>query len=81
LIPCHLCGEKTERLAGEVRRNRAIDDETRSFAIKIACKKLYVREYAYEVSTNKLLTEYIRKRAPVEEFDLKDIPMEQSQRY
>ena len=53
-------------------RNRAIGDDERSFIIKSACTKPSDLGYTYEVWTNRLLTEYIRKNAP-EEYNLKDI--------
>lgn len=53
-------------------RNRAIGDEARSFVIKIACTKPSDLGNTYEVWTNRLLTEYIREKAP-EEYGLKDI--------
>ena len=53
-------------------RNRAIRDEARSFVIKIACTKPSDLGYAYEVWTNRLLTEYIREKTP-EEYGLKGI--------
>ena len=53
-------------------RNRAIGDEARSFVIKIACTKPSDLGYAYEVWTNRLLTEYIREKTP-EEYGLKGI--------
>ena len=53
-------------------RNRAIGDEARSFVIRIACTKPSDLGYTYEVWTNRLLTKYIREKAP-EEYSLKDI--------
>ena len=54
-------------------RNRAIGDEAIFFAIKIACTKSSGLGHTYGVWTNRLMTEYIREKAP-EEYSLKDIP-------
>ena len=53
-------------------RNRAIGDEARSFIIRSACTKPSELGYTYEMWTNRLLTEYIRKNAP-EEYGLRNI--------
>jgi transposase len=53
-------------------RNRTIGDKTRSFVIKSACTKPSELGYTYEMWTNRLLTEYIRKNA-LEEYGLRNI--------
>jgi hypothetical protein len=53
-------------------RKRTIGNEGRSFIIKTACTKPSDLGYPHEIWTNRLLTEYIREKAP-EEYNLGDI--------
>lgn len=53
-------------------RNRTIGDEARAFIINSACTKPSDLGYEYEIWTNRLLMDYIRKNAPAE-YGLEDI--------
>ncbi|EQD49579.1 Integrase catalytic region, partial [mine drainage metagenome] len=53
-------------------KKRIIDNEGRTFIIKAACTKPSEFGYPHEVWTNRLLTEYLREKAP-EEYNLGNI--------
>ena len=64
--------EKVMKVLQGGERNRVIDEVARSSVIKIACPTPSDLGYTYEVWTNRLLTEYIRKKAH-EDYGLKHI--------